>query len=279
MKTDRKQAILDSGVFHDVALDLFPTAKTTTTDQVLVCCPFHQDSTPSLSVNTTAGLFNCFSCGEKGNGFDLYMKVKGCDFKTALDELGALAGLQPVATTVRQLPKVVATFYYHDAEGARRYWKKRYEPGFDGRKKSFAFYHTSAKGREVKGRGNCDPLPYNLHLLATMPAGEPVFFLEGEAKADALTGWGLFATSLDSGGQSGKGAAWRKEWNRFFAGREVYIVPDNDKTGEEYAKSLAGHLVPVATCVKVLRLPGLPVKGDVLDWIKKAGGSQHATRP
>lgn len=266
MKIDRKQAVLDSGIFRELVPQLFQNAKTTTENQALVCCPFHQDTTPSLSVNLAAGVFNCFACGAKGNGFDLYMKVKNCDFKTALAELEKLAGIER-KSTVHKFPQVVATFYYHDAEGNRRYWKKRFEPGFDERKKSFAFYHGNGKA-EAKGRGG-DPLPYNLHRLATMPTGEPVFFLEGEAKADVLTEWGLYATSLDSGGQSGKGASWRKEWNRYFKGREVFILPDNDPTGEEYAKSLAGHLLPVAASVKVLRLPGLPVKGDVIDWLKR----------
>lgn len=271
MKNDRKQAVLDSGVFREAMGQLFPDARATGKDQALVCCPFHDDSTPSLSVNTAAGLFHCFACGAKGNGFDLYMKVKGCDFKTALADLETMAGTTPATSPaqVRRFPQVVATFSYHDAEGARRYWKKRFEPGFDGRKKSFAFYHQGKSGREEKGRG-CDPLPYNLHLLAANPAGAPVFFLEGEAKADALTAWGLCATSLDSGGQSGKGATWRKEFAPYFAGREVFILPDNDPTGEEYAASIAGHLLPVAANVKVLRLPGLPAKGDILDWIRLA---------
>jgi putative DNA primase/helicase len=266
MKTDRKQVIIDSGIFREVVPQLFPDAKTTATDQVLVCCPFHHDTTPSLSVNTEAGLHHCFACGEAGNGFDLYSKVKGCDFKTALAELEELAGISR-KSTVQQFPKVVATFIYHDAEGQPRYWKKRFEPGFDGRKKSFVFYHATGK-TENKGRGG-DALPYNLHRLAAIPPDEPIFFLEGEAKADLLTEWGLYATSLDSGGQSGKGASWSKKWDRFFAGREVYILPDFDDTGEVYAKSLAAHLLPVAASVKVLRLPGLPVKGDVIDWYKR----------
>ena len=71
---NRKQSVLDSGIFRDVIGQLFPEAKTTGRDQLIVHCPFHDDATPSLSVNTAAGLFNCFACGEKGNGFDLYMK-------------------------------------------------------------------------------------------------------------------------------------------------------------------------------------------------------------
>lgn len=269
MKTNRKQAVIDAGIFPRVIGQLFPDAKQSEKEQVLVHCPFHQDSTPSLSINTVAGLFNCFACGAVGNGFDLYMKIKSVDFKTALADLEALAGISPELgrpSAVKQLSRVVATFVYHDAEGNRCYWKKRYEPGFEpGRKKSFAFFHDD-QGREKKGRGG-DPLLYNLHRLVAAPRDEPFFFLEGEAKADALTAWGLYGTSLDSGGQSGKGSAWREGFKEYFQGREVVILPDNDETGEVYASSIAARVLPVAKSVKILRLPNLPPKGDILDWI------------
>jgi DNA primase len=40
-------------------------------------CPWHEDSTPSLSVDQEKGLYNCFGCGESGDAFDLVMKEKG----------------------------------------------------------------------------------------------------------------------------------------------------------------------------------------------------------
>jgi len=192
--------------------------------------------------------------------------VKGCDFKTALAELEVVAGITPV--TGRQAkPRVVASYTYHDADGRPRYWKKRFEPGFNGRSKSFCFYHGASNGAEQsKGRGKGQmAIPYNLHLLAALPKGEPVFLLEGEGKADVLTGWGLCALSLDSGSKS----TWKQEWTNYFAGRDIYILPDNDIPGEKYARNLAGHLAPVAASVKALRLPDLPPKGDIIDWLQR----------
>lgn len=271
MKKDRKQAIIDAGIFPGLIQQIFPDAKETGENQVLVKCIFHDDSNPSLSVNTATGLFNCFACSAAGNGIDLYMKSKGVDFKTALAELENIAGItHDKPSSLRAFPQVVATFIYHDEQGNRRYWKKRYEPGFEqGRKKSFAFYHDE-QGKEKKGRGG-DPLLYNLHILAKAPEDHPLFFLEGEKKADVLTGWGLYATTLDSGGQSGKGSAWRPAFKKYFQNRDVYILPDNDETGESYATALADHLLSVARSVRILRLPGLPPKGDIIDWIRLNG--------
>lgn len=271
MKGDRKQAIVDAGVFKSVLGDLFKGIKETEDDQALVKCCFHEDKNPSLSINQVSGLYNCFACGAAGNFFDLYMKVKSVDFKTALIALEKIAGIENRpgrSSEVKIFPKVVATYYYHDEHGKRLYWKKRYEPGFgnSGRKKSFAFYHE-LDGREKKGRGG-DPVLYNLHRLVKAKKDEPFFVLEGEAKADVLIGWDLMATTLDSGGQSGKGSSWRKGFEKYFKHREVYIIPDRDKTGETYASSIADQLLAVAKSVKILRLPDLPVKGDIIDWIK-----------
>jgi len=292
MNNARKQAVIDAGIFSAVIGELFSSVQTTGENQALVCCPYHPEENPSLSVNRSTGLHHCFACGASGNGFDLYMQVRGCDFKTALHDLEARAGItagarsatggpsttttntpadgNPASAAVAKIrPKVVATFDYHDAKGNFQYRKKRFEPGFDGkRKKSFAVYHKDSSGKEIKGRG-CDPLLYNTHNLASNPPGEPVFFVEGERKADALTAWGLCATSLDSGGQSGKTeSTWRGEFNCYFEGRDVYILPDNDAAGETYAATIAERLIGVAAAVRVLRLPGLPEKGDILDWCK-----------
>ena len=36
-------------------------------DDVVIECPFHDDETPSCSINEFKGVFNCFSCGRHGN--------------------------------------------------------------------------------------------------------------------------------------------------------------------------------------------------------------------
>lgn len=57
-------------------------------------CPFHDDSNPSLSVNLGNGLYKCFACGAKGDIFQFYQQKHGVDFKTALEDLGRLAGVE-----------------------------------------------------------------------------------------------------------------------------------------------------------------------------------------
>ena len=50
-------------------------------------CPWHDDDTPSLSIDQGKGLYNCFGCGESGDIFDLVQKMEGIDFKESLKYL------------------------------------------------------------------------------------------------------------------------------------------------------------------------------------------------
>jgi putative DNA primase/helicase len=285
---DRKAAVLPHLDVAGLIRELFDRQTPAGRDQVLVLCAVHQESTPSCSVNMVSGLWNCKSCGAAGNIFDLLMAARGLSFADALAELEARCGIaaplprngstaRPAAkpkakTAAKPKPKtktpskrgqVVAVFRYFDAAGQCQYLKRRIEPGRDGRKKEFSFAHFAPDGSEAPGRGPCEPLLYGLHRLATAPAGERVFVAEGEAKVDALAAWGLIAVCTDSGAAG----RWPETFNHFFTGREVVILPDHDAPGEKYAARVAETLAPVAAAVKVLRLPGLPEKGDLLDWI------------
>jgi DNA primase len=69
-------------------------------------CPWHEDSTPSLSVDQEKGLYNCFGCGESGDAFDLVMKERGLDFPSAVKFLkGAdFSQLKSVPTPPKKEP-------------------------------------------------------------------------------------------------------------------------------------------------------------------------------
>lgn len=291
--SSRKAAVLDRLDVAGVVSYLFNHRTPAGRNQVLVLCPVHSEATASCSVNTASGLWNCKSCGAKGNLFDLFAAARGVDFAAALHDLEERAGIIPppaggsaarrsatakpspaktpapakpakAKTEPRSKQKTVAVYRYRDAAGVVRYWKKRLEPGRGGRSKEFSFHHPGKDGGETSGRGDCPPLLYNLHQLATAPAGEMVFVAEGEKKIDALTAWGLVAVCTDSGAAG----RWPEGFGEFFTGRTVVILPDNDPPGEKYAATVAAALAPVAALVKVLRLPGLPAKGDLIDWLK-----------
>ena len=58
------------------------------------CCPFHNEKTPSFTVNDDKGFYHCFGgCGAHGNAFDWMTRTKGLGFIDAVRELAEGAGL------------------------------------------------------------------------------------------------------------------------------------------------------------------------------------------
>jgi len=58
------------------------------------------------------------------------------------------------------------------------------------------------------------------------------------------------------------------------AGAQVVVLPDNDEPGRKHAEQIARSFHGKAASVKMLELPGLPLKGDVTDWLA-AGGTRE----
>ena len=58
-------------------------------------CPFHQDDTPSLSVEPAKGLWHCFGCGIGGDGITFLEKTLGLNFGQAADLWRELSGEEP----------------------------------------------------------------------------------------------------------------------------------------------------------------------------------------
>jgi len=50
-------------------------------------CPFHNEKTPSFSVNAERGFFHCFGCGAGGTVFNFVMRTEGLSFPEAIESL------------------------------------------------------------------------------------------------------------------------------------------------------------------------------------------------
>jgi len=57
-------------------------------------CPFHKDSTPSLSVSPAKNICKCFACGEGGTPVNFIMKHEGMTFPEAIRYLAKKYGIQ-----------------------------------------------------------------------------------------------------------------------------------------------------------------------------------------
>ncbi len=75
------------------------------------CCPFHNEKTPSFSVNGPKQMYHCFGCGVSGNVYTFVMKYENYSFPEAVRFLAGRAGVQ--------LPELEYTEEMRRKEGRR----------------------------------------------------------------------------------------------------------------------------------------------------------------
>lgn len=56
-------------------------------------CPFHNEKTPSFTVNDQKGFYHCFGCGEHGSVIDFVMKTQGMTFPETIEVLAGEVGM------------------------------------------------------------------------------------------------------------------------------------------------------------------------------------------
>jgi DNA primase len=67
------------------------------------CCPFHNEKTPSFTVNTERNFWYCFGCQEGGDVFTFIQKIEGLEFREVIERLAERANVE--------LPKFNSTKY------------------------------------------------------------------------------------------------------------------------------------------------------------------------
>jgi DNA primase len=127
----------------DVVGSYFPLKRAGTLYKAL--CPFHQERTPSFTVNPQRQIFKCFGCGAGGSVFRFVMNYENIEFPAAVKKLADRAGIPLVAeqlsasdearVTMRRrllaLHAEAAEFFHQqllkksDADAARTYLKGR----------------------------------------------------------------------------------------------------------------------------------------------------------
>jgi AAA domain len=124
------------------------------------------------------------------------------------------------------------------------------------------------KGEWIYNVNGVRNVPYRLREL--IASDGTVFIPEGEKHVDALRRLKLVATCNVGG--AGK---WKPELNQHLKGRDVVLLPDNDEAGRKHVNLVGAGLRGTAARVRVLALPGLKPKGDVIDWLEAGGDKEQ----
>ena len=236
-----------------------------------------------FSINIAKQVWNCRGCDKGGNVIELVRHLDGSDFVAAVTALvgerpklnGSGDALRAAIAKKRaksEEPKepateiVAASFTYENEDGSVAYVIKRIE----FQKADGALVLKDGKRRKTF---KLDPvgctvrIPYRLpQLVEAVASGHLVFVAEGERKCDVLADIGIAATCNPFGAGS-----WKAEYSERLRGADVVLLPDADEAGWKHMNEVAASLVGIAARIRVVMLPDLPEKGDVVDWL----GSGH----
>ena len=227
----------------------------------------------SIEVNVGEGWFSDYEAGVRGGVLDL-IKHKG----GAANDAAALTWLENRGIKNKSEPRspapAASQFYdYRSESGAVLFRVERKVQ--DGRK-AFLQHGPDGAGGFVCRRGCMQGVRRVLYRLPELLGADQdavVFVCEGEKDADRLASGGLVATTNPGG--AGKFLA---DFAPPLSGRRVVVLEDNDQAGRDHAADVVAKLVGTAKFVAALRLPGLPDKGDVSDWIAAGGAPADLTR-
>ena len=212
----------------------------------------------SRELDLTKGAWYDFEEEEGGGVIDLVKRHASLGISGSVaDVLEREFGIQKQAQKALEPKQYIQRIHsYYDADGAEAYQALRMYP------KSFRLRQPDGKGGYLHNIKGITPLPYNL-LGIIENKSAPVFIVEGEQCADVLIEAGLVATTNHGG--AGK---WGEEHAQHLEGRNVIVMPDNDQVGHRHADAVVASLWGKANQIKRVDLPGLPDKGDVVDYLR-----------
>lgn len=209
-----------------------------------ICCPFHPDSNPSLSVSLVKrGCWKCWGCHEKGNFSKLIMGLTGCTRVESMQRIGKAAGQN--IHFQRPDSEAIAIYRYRDKHDTKTLKEVvRYPNRGDGSKDIRQRQPVPGGGYrwDIQGRG---PMLYNVHRL-TM--GGVAVVCEGEKDCDSITNLGLWGQGATRGNGPviGVTSGSANSWDASLAGHlrlmNVVIMPDDDGAGRDYAEVVKASL-------------------------------------
>jgi DNA primase len=96
------------------------------------CCPFHNEKTPSFTINDEKGFYHCFGCGAHGDAIRWMTDQRGLPFMEAVKELAQAAGMEVPAPDPRMAQRAEKAKGLHDVMAAAQGFFEEQLGGIEG---------------------------------------------------------------------------------------------------------------------------------------------------
>ncbi len=222
-------------------------------------CPFHNEKSPSFTVNEDKGFYHCFGCGAHGDAIGFEMRSQNLTFSEAVEKLAAEAGLDIPQATPQDRQREARRASLHDAmEAACRFFEEQLH---------------SAAGREglayLKGRGLTDDTIARFRL-GWAPDGRQAMktALMSETLPETLLVEAGLLKQPEDGAAGGRGATFD-----MFRTRVTYPITDRRGRVIAFGARTLGDAQP-----KYLNSPETPLfhKGSTLYALAQARESARS---
>ena len=264
-----------------------------------VCCPWHEDDTPSLWIRDDR--WWCFGCGVGGDVIDLVRHITHCSYPRAIEFLQSGINLNDYKTEAAEHVEPEVTDFtsqytselmlWADAPDAQAfvhekwphlslddfdYWGVR--PGGRGAYIMIPHYDENLRvcgiktrtvsggnvGRKLAFKGSTYPQLYKVEMKdVTSPL---LMLVEGESDTWTCTKWMRGIKETQVAGLPSGVQGWRKYLPEIESYERVYVSFDNDEAGNTAAQALLEELGARG----VRMTPPEPHK-DWTEWLVKAG--------
>jgi len=108
----------------------------------MACCPFHQEKTPSFSVNPSKGFYKCFGCGKGGSVYNFLMEMEGLSFPEAIKRVAEITGVM--------LPEPIDDEQFERSKKKKEEKKKLADQVIDLNRLAMEFWEAELEGKRAK---------------------------------------------------------------------------------------------------------------------------------
>lgn len=284
MNDSQLQAISALAELERVGLAYEPISEA----EVKICCPFHEDATPSCNLNVKKNIFKCHTsgCGASGDLISLLAQILKTPRRVMWEDLSTRYAIEDV----KVIDSSVVERHHEAIWNAKPFLEQLYNRGltekvirkhrlgFDGQRITIPIYNQnglvvnvrrylpgapgSEKMKNKRGYGKLRLYPFEqLKFDKLVLCGGEVKALVVASRLNKL-GYGAVTATAGEGN-------WDASFNKHFEGKEVWVCYDIDKEGIEGANSVCARLKHdvkwVGRIDLLLDIDKYP-KGDVNDF-------------